>query len=122
MSKEMQTKRIRQLSFKCPVCGYRAKHALQVMRGRHVGTFWHAHFICEKCHRIAYCANEIGLGALLGVLLAAFAIFFGFTLLEGELGLSRWLSLPIITLLGIPLVWLMCRILSRHLAQWERVR
>ena len=118
---QMQTKCIRQLSFRCPVCGYRAKYARQVTRGRHVGTFWHAHFFCEKCHRIAYCANEVALGALLGVLLAVFTIFFGFMLLEGQLGLSRWLSLPIIMLLGIPLVWLTCRILSRHLAQWEPV-
>lgn len=118
----METKRVHQLSFKCPVCAYRAKHALQVMRGRHVGTFWRAHFVCEKCHRVAYCANEPALGALLGVLLAAFAVFFGFRLLEGELGLSAWLSLPIVTLLGIPLVWLTCRVLSRHLAQWEPVR
>jgi len=118
----MYTKRMPELAFECPVCGYRAKHALQVTRGRHAGTFWRAHFICEKCHRIAYCANEIALGALLGVLLAAFALFFGFTLLEDQLSLSRWLSLPIITVLGIPLVWLMCRIFSRHLAQWEPVR
>jgi hypothetical protein len=122
MTTQMQTKRISQLSFKCPVCSHRAKHALQVTRGRHVGTFWRAHFVCEKCHRIAYCANDPALGALVGVLLAAFVIFFGFTLLEGQLGLSQWLSVPITTLLGVPLVWLTCRILSRHLAQWESVR
>ncbi len=118
----MQTKRIHQLSFKCPICGHRAKQALQVMRGRNVGTFWRAHFVCEKCHRIAYCANEPALGALVGVLLAAFGLFFGFSLLEDELGLSPWFSLPIVTLLGVPLLWLMCRFLSRHLAQWEPVR
>lgn len=118
----MRTKPIHQISFKCPACGYRAKHALQVTHGRHAGTFWQAHFVCEKCRRIAYCANEIALGALVGVLIAAFAVFFGFNLLEQELGLSPWLSVPMIALLGVPLVWLMCRILSRHLAQWEPVR
>lgn len=122
MTSQMQTKPVPQISFTCPVCSHRAKHAVQVTRGRHVGTFWRAHFICEKCHRIAYCANELALGALLGILLAAFAISFGSTLLEGQLGLDQWLSVPITTLLGIPLLWLTCRIVSRHLAQWEPVR
>ena len=99
----MQTKPLHQLCFKCPVCSYRAKHAVQVTHGRDVGTFWRFHFVCENCHRIAYCANDFALGALLGVLLAAFAINFGITYLEGELGLSQWLSVPITALIGAPL-------------------
>ena len=120
--KQMQTKPIQHLSFSCPTCGYRAKFAVQVTHGRYVGTFWRTHFVCEKCRRIAYCANDLALGALLGALLTAFAVHFGFTYLEGQLGLSQWLSVPITTLVGVPLTWLTCRILSRHLAQWEAVK
>ncbi len=119
---ETPTKRVRQFWFQCPSCGYTMNYALEVVGGLRAGRFWRPTFICENCHRLAYCANAFTFGALLGVLLAAFGLLFGFVFPGDQLGLSTWLSNILTAVVGIPLAWFTCRLLSRYLAHWEPAR
>ena len=108
----------KRIHFKCPVCGYEANYALQVVGVEEKNTY-----VCERCNSVSvprnYILVNVGYGAIVGAIMGVIAYWiFTRYLFSSSPAFAMLAAVPF----GLIAGWILVPLYSRVFYRWALIK